>query len=119
MWLSIEARRAVARGSQSGRKVTSPVRITGPTRLYAILGDPIVQVRSPEVYTERFAAIHMNAVLVPALVPAKRFDEVIPALMALGNLDGLLVARARQIFIRRSGQSSAAGRKRSGRIYMN
>ena len=71
--------------------MTSPVRITGATRLYAILGDPIVQVRSPEVYTERFAAIHMNAVLVPALVPAKRFDEVIPALMALGNLDGLLV----------------------------
>ena len=71
--------------------MTSPVRITGATRLYAILGEPIVQVRSPEVYTERFAAIHMNAVLVPALVPTKRFDEVIPALMALGNLDGLLV----------------------------
>lgn len=67
------------------------LRITGATRLYVIVGDPIVQVRSPAVYTERFAAAGMNAVLVPAQVSAERFDEVIPALMSLGNLDGLLV----------------------------
>ena len=67
------------------------LKITGETRLYAILGDPIVQVRSPQVFTERFAAAGVNAVLVPAWVPAERFDEVVPALMALGNLDGLLV----------------------------
>ena len=71
--------------------MTNPLRITGATRLYAILGDPIVQVRSPEVFTERFAAAGVNAVLVPAQVPVERFDKVIPALMALGNLDGLLV----------------------------
>jgi shikimate dehydrogenase len=71
--------------------MTSTSRITGATRLYAIVGDPIVQVRSPEVFTERFAANGVNAVLVPAQVPAERFDEVIRALMALGNLDGLLV----------------------------
>jgi shikimate dehydrogenase len=71
--------------------MTNPLRITGATRLYAILGDPIVQVRSPEVFTERFAAAGVNAVLVPAQVPVDRFDKVIPALMALGNLDGLLV----------------------------
>ena len=71
--------------------MTNALRITGATRLYAILGDPIVQVRSPEVFTERFAAANVNAVLVPALVPAEHFDKIIPALMALGNLDGLLV----------------------------
>jgi shikimate dehydrogenase len=71
--------------------MTNALKITGATRLYAILGDPIVQVRSPEVFTERFAAAGLNAVLLPALVPAERFDKVIPALMALGNLDGLLV----------------------------
>ena len=71
--------------------MTNALRITGATRLYAILGDPIVQVRSPEVFTERFAAASVNAVLVPALVPAEHFDKIIPALMALGNLDGLLV----------------------------
>lgn len=70
--------------------MTNNLRITGATRLYAIVGDPIVQVRSPEVFTEQFAAAGMNAVLAPAPVSAERFDEVIPALTTLGNLDGLL-----------------------------
>jgi shikimate dehydrogenase len=91
--------------------MTNTLRITGATRLYAIVGDPIVQVRSPEVFTERFAAAGMNAVLVPAHVPAERFDEVIPALMALGNLDGLLVTvpfKARMLpFASRVGPAAA------------
>lgn len=65
--------------------------ITGTTRLYAIIGDPIIQVRSPEVFTERFAAAGANAVLVPMHVPADRFDDVVRGLMGLGNLDGVLV----------------------------
>ena len=71
--------------------MTDAIRITGATRLYAIVGDPIAQVRSPEVFTERFAAAALDAVLVPAHVPADRFDEIVPALMQLRNLDGLLV----------------------------
>ena len=67
------------------------VGIDGATRLYAIVGDPIVQVRSPAVFTERLAASGVNAVLVPAHVPEERFDVVIPALMQLRTLDGLLV----------------------------
>ena len=67
------------------------VKITGATRLYAIIGDPIAQVRSPEVFTERFAAAGTGAVLVPAHVPVDRFDTVVRGLMDLGNLDGLLV----------------------------
>ena len=65
--------------------------ITGATRLYAIVGDPITQVRSPEVFTRKFAEEGIDAVLVPAHVRADRFDDVVPALMALANLDGLLV----------------------------
>src|SRR6478752_8616123 len=65
--------------------------ITGKTRLFCIVGDPIVQVRSPQVYTEQFAAAGIDAVLVPMQVSADRCAEIIPALMALGNLDGLLV----------------------------
>ncbi|WP_413541026.1 shikimate dehydrogenase family protein, partial [Burkholderia gladioli] len=65
--------------------------IDGATRLYAIVGDPVAQVRSPGVYTEAFAQAGHNAVLIPALVRADRFDETIRGLMALGNLDGLLV----------------------------
>jgi len=69
----------------------APVRITGATRLYAIVGDPIVQVRSAEVFTQRFADEGIDAVLVPMQVSLDTFATIVPALMALGNLDGLLV----------------------------
>src|SRR6478672_8275062 len=65
--------------------------IRGSTRLYAIIGDPIAQVRSPQVFTERFLASGIDAVLIPAHVPVDRFDQVVPSLLELGNLDGLLV----------------------------
>ncbi len=71
--------------------MTDGVTVTGATRLYAIVGDPVAQVRSPGVFTERFAANGIDAVLVPAHVPADRFDAVVPALLGVGNLDGLLV----------------------------
>jgi shikimate dehydrogenase len=67
------------------------LRITGRTRLYAIIGDPIAQVRSPETFSERFAATGVDAICIPAHVPAARFDAIVPALLALGNLDGVLV----------------------------
>ena len=71
--------------------MSKPVRITGTTRLYAIVGDPIVQVRSAEVFTQRFADEGIDAVLVPAQVSVENFEAVVAGLMALGNLDGLLV----------------------------
>jgi shikimate dehydrogenase len=65
--------------------------ITGATRLYIIIGDPIAQVRSPETITPRLAAAGLNAVLLPVHVPAASFDAIVPALLRLGNLDGVLV----------------------------
>jgi shikimate dehydrogenase len=65
--------------------------ITGATRLYAIIGDPIAQVRSPETITAGFVAAGVNAILIPAHVPATSFDAIVPALLRLGNLDGVLV----------------------------
>lgn len=71
--------------------VGARVRITGATRLYAIIGDPIVQVRSAEAFTQRFADDGIDAVLVPMQVSLEHVDTVVAGLMALGNLDGLLV----------------------------
>lgn len=71
--------------------MSQAIRIAGTTRLYAIVGDPIVQVRSAEVYSQRFADEGIDAVLVPAQVSQSNFETVVPGLMALGNLDGLLV----------------------------
>jgi shikimate dehydrogenase len=71
--------------------MSSVPRITGATRLYAIIGDPVAQARSPEVYTARFAAAGIHAVMVPFHVPAAKFDQAAPALLSLANLDGILV----------------------------
>jgi shikimate dehydrogenase len=71
--------------------MSEAISISGATRLYAIVGDPIAQVRSPEVFTARFAADGIDAVLIPVHVPAARFDAIAPALLAIGNLDGVLV----------------------------
>jgi shikimate dehydrogenase len=65
--------------------------INGATRLYAIVGDPVVQVRSPSVYTARFASAGINAVMVAAHVGTEDFSTAMQGLMALRNLDGLLV----------------------------
>ena len=65
--------------------------VNGATRLYGIIGDPIQQVRSPEVMTARFRKAGRNAVLVPMHVSPKRFDATLRGLKALVNLDGLIV----------------------------
>ncbi|SAL14137.1 shikimate 5-dehydrogenase [Caballeronia peredens] len=65
--------------------------ITGRTRIYGIIGDPVVQVRSPEVYTRKFAEAGVDAVLVPLHIGADDIETVLPALLRLKNLDGLLV----------------------------
>lgn len=70
--------------------MTTP-RINGATRLYGIIGNPIVQVRSPETFTAAFTASGINAVMLPIQVLPDRFDISVRGLMALGNLDGLLV----------------------------
>jgi shikimate dehydrogenase len=66
------------------------VPIRGSTRLYAIIGDPIAQVKSPEVLNPRFAAAGMDAVLVPVNLRPERFEETVGGLMAVGNLDGII-----------------------------
>lgn len=67
------------------------LRINGATRLYGIIGNPIAQVRSPETFTHAFTAKGINAVMLPFQVLPEAFDLSVRGLMALGNLDGLLV----------------------------
>lgn len=88
------------------------MKIRGSTRLYAIIGDPIAQVRSPEVFSERFADAGVDAVLVPVHVPADRFDSILPALLQVANLDGVVVTvpfKARMVpFANRMGATARA-----------
>jgi shikimate dehydrogenase len=101
----------MACGARGGIAMSDAVAIGGATRLFAIIGDPIAQVRSPAVYTERFAREGIDAVMIPMHVPAARFDAIVPALLGVGNLDGVLVTvpfKARMLpFADRLGPTSA------------
>ena len=70
--------------------MSAAITIKGATRLYPIIGDPIAQVRSPEVFSARFAEAGIPAVCIPMHVPSERFDAIVPQLLALGNVDGLI-----------------------------
>ncbi|HVF65086.1 MAG TPA: shikimate dehydrogenase [Casimicrobiaceae bacterium] len=64
--------------------------INGATRLYGIVGDPIEQVRSPEMVTRELLNRGLDAILVPLHVATAEFESVLPSLMKLRNLDGLI-----------------------------
>jgi shikimate dehydrogenase len=65
--------------------------IDGNTRLYAVIGDPVSAVRSPEWFNGLFARQGLNAVLVPMLVAQADLKGVFAGLKRVGNLDGLVV----------------------------
>lgn len=65
--------------------------IDGATRLFVIIGDPIVQVKSPTVYTKLFAERGINAVMVPLHILQNEMDTLGPMLRSIQNLDGILV----------------------------
>jgi shikimate dehydrogenase len=65
--------------------------ISGATRLYVLLGDPLDKARSPEYYNALFDVRGIDAVLVPMEVAPAGFDALVRALKTLRNLDGLIV----------------------------
>ena len=65
--------------------------LNGQTRLYPIIGDPIVYVKSPERLSASFAAAGHNGLCVPMQVPKGDLDTAIRGLSRIANIDGLLV----------------------------
>lgn len=65
--------------------------IDGATRLYGIIGDPIAQVGSPRLFTGRFRAAGINAVMIPLHVLPAHFDDTVRGVMALANVDGIVI----------------------------
>ena len=64
--------------------------VSGKTRVFGIVGHPIEQVRSPEMFTAEFRRRGRDAILVPLHVLPDEFDAVLPQLLRLQNLDGLV-----------------------------
>lgn len=65
--------------------------ITGTTRLYAILGDPVSVVRSPGWWNGLFARAGRDAAFVPMQVSAADLPRAWEGLRAIGNLEGLVL----------------------------
>jgi len=65
--------------------------ITGTTRVFLILGDPVGQVRAPEVFNHLFRKHGVDAVLVPAQVAAAELPGFATAALKARNIEGLWV----------------------------
>jgi shikimate 5-dehydrogenase len=66
-------------------------KLNGETRLFPIIGDPIVYVKSPERLTSGFAARGHNGICIPMQVPEDALEYVMQGLASIPNVDGLLV----------------------------
>lgn len=65
--------------------------ITGATKLFGILADPIHHVKTPQRMNEHFARIGYDGVLVPLHVRADELASTLAGLRNLRNLGGLIV----------------------------
>lgn len=70
---------------------TTGPSITGTTRLLGFIGDPVIHAKSPQNFNPRLAAAGHDAILVPFHIRESAFDAAIGGVMALANLDGLVV----------------------------
>ncbi|MFT3975357.1 MAG: shikimate dehydrogenase [Amaricoccus sp.] len=67
------------------------VTLTGETRLFYIVGDPIAQVKSPPALTAILMKRGANALLVPAHVAPADLELFLQAARATRNVDGIVV----------------------------
>ena len=68
------------------------MQISGTTRVFLILGDPVAQVRAPEVFNHLFRRHGVDAVLVPAQVSAGDLAGFVRHAFKARNIDGLWLA---------------------------
>ncbi len=74
-----------------------PLAITGATRLYAVVGDPIVQVGSPGIFNALFREAGIPAVLIPMQVADGAFARWFEAVRTIRNLDGFIATMPHKI----------------------
>jgi shikimate dehydrogenase len=66
-------------------------QLSGATRLFPIIGDPIKYVESPMRLTHTFEKRDYNGICIPLQVAADDIDAVMAGLTASRNVDGILV----------------------------
>lgn len=109
-------------------KATPVPVISGTTRLYAVLGDPVTQVQSPGLMNPLFARLGIDAVLVPVHASPAHLAEVVGGLRCAGNVDGIFVTVPHKIaavgladrcgpMVEITGATNALRREPDGRWY--
>lgn len=73
------------------------INLNGRTRLYPLLGDPIIYARSPDWLSKHFAKRDMNYISLPMEVPDGQLKVVMDGLKATGNVDGLSLTMPHKI----------------------
>jgi shikimate dehydrogenase len=66
-------------------------KITGNTRVYTIIADPVAQVRTPEVLNDFFRTNGIDAVLVPIHVAPEGLEAVLAGFRHMKNFGGSIV----------------------------
>jgi shikimate dehydrogenase len=64
--------------------------VSGRTRMFAIIGHPIEQVRSPEMFTAEFVRRNANALLIPMHIRPEDFASSMRQILRLQNFDGFV-----------------------------
>lgn len=77
--------------SQGDVPLGLPLPLTGATRVFAIVGDPIEQAGSPGLFNQAFRQHGIEAVLVPLQVPHAALPSLLATFRQSGNWDGLVV----------------------------
>lgn len=65
--------------------------ITGRTRFWAILADPIVQVKTPQMINAVIAERHVDGVMIPMHVGADQLADAVKAIRGMKNCGGLII----------------------------
>lgn len=73
------------------------INLNGRTRLYPLLGDPIIYARSPDWLSKHMAKRGMNMISLPMQVPEGKLKLVMDGLAATGNVDGLSLTMPHKI----------------------
>jgi shikimate dehydrogenase len=82
-------------------------KLNGATRLFPIIGDPIIYVQSPERLTSGLVARGHNGICVPMQVPEGTLESVMQGFTRIQNIDGLLVTMPHKFAAYRSCATSS------------
>lgn len=93
-----------------------PLPLTGGTRLFAIVGDPIDQAGSPGLFNMAFRKHGLQAVLVPLQAPAPALRDLLSLFRQSGNWDGLVVTVPHKVAMCSLVDELGPGARRTGAV---